>query len=59
MLLKYIHSGLGNGEATGGSDWKNTCTQSIRSEYFSRSVVTGRNSNWGIEQSKIRKNNKV
>jgi tryptophan 2,3-dioxygenase len=47
--IKYIdHSGLGNGEATGGgSDWKNTCTQSIRSEYFSRSVVTGRNCKLG------------
>jgi hypothetical protein len=44
-----------NGEATGSSDWKNTCTQSIRSEYFSRSVVTGRNCKLGIEQSKIEK----
>jgi tryptophan 2,3-dioxygenase len=33
---KYIEqSGKGDGEATGGSDWKNTCIQNIRGEFFS------------------------
>jgi tryptophan 2,3-dioxygenase len=36
VAIKYIdHSGLGDGEATGGSDWKKYMHQSTNVEYFS------------------------
>jgi tryptophan 2,3-dioxygenase len=35
VAIKYIdHSGLGDGEATGGSDWKKYMHQSTNVEYF-------------------------
>jgi hypothetical protein len=36
VAIKYIdHSGLGDGEATGGSDWKKYMHPSTNVEYFS------------------------
>jgi tryptophan 2,3-dioxygenase len=46
VAIKYIeHSGKGTGRATGGSDWKNTCTLNTSEGYFFQSYGAR---NWQI-----------
>jgi tryptophan 2,3-dioxygenase len=60
VAIKYIdHSGLGDGEATGGSDWKSTCIQSTNVEYFSELWTEEEIANWGNKIKNSIKNNQV
>ena len=41
--VKYIESGHGSGEATGGSDWKNTCCQNTKDVFSSQNYGQKKN----------------